>query len=316
MNILLELAIDKLAKEFPTWNWIYENEDSDLTNVKFLRWPGSKTDDIMICVLKSNHINEVYHRQDFFFLNYAYCSNYKALSAKYDNLITIREGQCYIGQPYSGYALRGDTDNPTIIVGVLIKKDVFYREFLSSLASDNDMFHFFLDPQTNKYSDEFIHLSFEKSSPVKLLLEMMIIEYADRKEDTQAILKPLVLALFMQISRRYRLGKREVSTTTSLSDQIILYMSEHSDVVSLQSIAAHFSYHPNYISSLLRRETGRSFSELLLEQRMLRAHSLLKGTTLSIEEISTMLGYSNSSNFYKAFRGYYHCSPREYMERI
>jgi len=37
---------------------------------------------------------------------------------------------------------------------------------------------------------------------------------------------------------------------------------------------------------------------------------LLDHTDLSIEKIAAMLGYSNSSNFYKAFRGYYGVSPR------
>lgn len=49
---------------------------------------------------------------------------------------------------------------------------------------------------------------------------------------------------------------------------------------------------------------------------MERADILLKGTNLSIEEISLMLGYSNSSNFYKAFREYYHTSPREYERNL
>ena len=52
------------------------------------------------------------------------------------------------------------------------------------------MFRFFLDPQTDRFSDEFIHLSFEKTSPVRTLLELMVIEYADKKADTQLILKP------------------------------------------------------------------------------------------------------------------------------
>ena len=47
---------------------------------------------------------------------------------------------------------------------------------------------------------------------------------------------------------------------------------------------------------------------------MERATILLKGTDLSIEEIAAMLGYSNNSNFYKAFREYYHVSPREYQK--
>ena len=46
---------------------------------------------------------------------------------------------------------------------------------------------------------------------------------------------------------------------------------------------------------------------------MERAAGLLSATELSVEEIAYMLGYSNSSNFYKAFRGYYHASPREYQ---
>ena len=66
------------------------------------------------------------------------------------------------------------------------------------------------------------------------------------------------------------------------------------------------------LSGYIRRELGKSFSEILLEQRMERAAALLRGTDLSIEDIAAMLGYSNNSNFYKAFREYYHVSPREY----
>lgn len=45
------------------------------------------------------------------------------------------------------------------------------------------------------------------------------------------------------------------------------------------------------------------------------AVSLLKGTTLSVEEIAAMVGYTNNSNFYKAFREYYHQSPRQYFSK-
>lgn len=84
--------------------------------------------------------------------------------------------------------------------------------------------------------------------------------------------------------------------------------------MTLGELSARFSYHPNYISALLPRETGKKFSELLLEKRMERATLLLRNTSLSIEEIAAMLGYSNHSNFYKAFKEYYHASPREYSK--
>lgn len=313
-NHLLNLAINKLGRDWSQLNWKFHDITIDGKPDKMSQWQGDPEDDIMVVVFKGNHISEPFHRQEFFFIDYAYHLDYDALSAKFDNLVTVQEGDCYIGQPFSGYALRGESkDDDIIMIGVHIKKEAFFREYLPALSMDADMFRFFLDPQTDKFSDEFIHLSFEKSSPIRTLLELMVIEYADRKEDTQLILKPMVLSLFMHITRRYRLEKPN-ATSASLSEKIIQEINSHPESVTLKGLAAKFSYHPNYISSLLHNETGRTFSEIVLEKRMGRAVILLKGTTLSIEEISAMLGYSNHSNFYKAFKEYYGVTPREYQK--
>ena len=314
MYRLLELAINKLAHDWSHLNWDFRDFDVNGQPDKMSQWQGDPKDDIMIVVFKGRHISEPFHRQDFFFVDYAYRQNYNALSSKYDNLITVREGDCYIGQPFSGYALRGDSEDEDIVmIGVHIKKEAFFKEYLPALSTDADMFRFFLDPQTDKYSDEFIHISFERTSPVRSLLELMVIEYADKKEDTQLVLKPMVLTLFMHIARRYRL-ERSGAQPATLTDNIVRYINSHPESVTLKEIAAHFSYHPNYVSSLLHRELGKTYSDIVLEKRMDRAVILLRGTTLSIEEISAMLGYSNTSNFYKAFREFYGTTPREYAD--
>ena len=225
--------------------------------------------------------------------------------------ITIREGELYAGQPFAGHALCVHDNKKTTIIGVLIPRETFFRTFLPLLSADSRLFRFFLDPSTNQFSEEYIHFKIKDSDNIRALLEMMVVEYANKKEDTQDVLRPLVLSFLLQVARQYA-ADHPVPKAGRLSDRIIQYMSEHSDVVTLKDIAAHFSYHPNYISSLLHRKTGQSFSQLLLKQRMERAVVLLKGTNLSVEEISLMLGYSNSSNFLKAFREYYHQSPRDF----
>ena len=311
---MLNLAINKLGQEFNsldlTFHQMKEGKQGDVTSF----WPGSAEEDILICVFKGTAINEPFHRQNFFFINYAYKHDYQALSYKYDNLITIREDECYIGQPYSGYALRGNSETGLVIVGVLIRKDTFFREYLPTIYMDSNLFRFFIEPQSNKFSDEFIHLTPGKDHAIRFILEAMIIEYADRREDTQRLLKSMLQTLFLQIARRYRIENIK-NAPLPLSEQIIQYMTDHSNVVTLKDIAEHFSYHPNYISALLHKETGRKFTEILLEKRMERAVLLLKNTTLSIEELAAMLGYSNHSNFYKAFKMYYGITPREYLRR-
>lgn len=312
---LLSHSLEHLGKIFAERSWKYLDVPADSPMARSYEWPGAPDENIMICVHKGPHIQEIFHRQDFFFFNFAYKGDYGALSYRNDNRITVHENECYIGQPFTGYALSAHSKSEIIIIGILIRKEAFFRTFLPALSADTKLFHFFLDPQTNEYSDEFIHLKFDDSFCIRTFLEMMVIEYANPREDTQAVLQPMVLTLLMIVARQYRQSV-PVPAGETLSDQIVRYIGAHPADVTLKDIAAHFSYHPNYISTLLHRETGKSFSELLLEQRMERAVTLLKGTDLSIEEIAGMLGYSNNSNFYKAFRQYYHDSPREYLKKL
>lgn len=310
MASILQLAINKLGIEFSdldlSFHQIPGRPEGDVTSY----WPGTDDEDVMVCVFKGKHIHEPFHRQDFFFINFAYHQSYEALSARSDNQITIRENECYISQPYGGYALRGNSDTEITIIGVLIRKEAFFREYLQALSGDATLFRFFLEPQKDKLSDEFIHLAFDRHHPVRRLFELMVIEYANRSSDTQLILKPMLLTLLMHIARRYRMEK-PVAVNNTLSDEIVLYIMNHMDHVTLADIGKAFSYHPTYISTLLHRETGKTFSQLLLEKRMERAVILLRNTTLSIEEVAAMIGYGDHSNFYKAFRDFYGKTPRE-----
>ena len=305
-------AIENLQEQFLTLNWTYHDSTVGNQSEKMYRWPGDPGDKILICVHKSDGIQELFHRHNFFYFNYTYMGNYDSLSYKYDNRITIREGELYAGQPFAGHALCVHDNQETIIIGVLIQRELVFRAFLPMLSANSRFFHFLLDPATNQFSDEYIHFKIEDDCNIRTLLEMMVIEYADKQEDTQEILKSLALAFLIQIVRQYAIVNRE-AVSENLSEKIVRYIGEHFDTVTLKDIAKHFSYHPNYISTLLHREIGKPFSEILLEQRMLRAIIMMKGTSLSVEEIALMLGYSNSSNFYKAIRSYYHLSPREYV---
>lgn len=224
------------------------------------------------------------------------------------------KNECHVGQPFCGYALRQQGTDQAVVIGVLIQKELFYRDFLPILASAPSIFDFFLEPRSNQYSTDFLRASFPEGSPVRTLLEMMVIEYADRQAETQTLLKSLTSSLLLHVARRCReLAPQKKSLT--ISEKIVGYMSEHMDTATLQGLGAHFSYHPTYVSNLLKKETGRTFSNILRELRMTRATTLLQGTTLSIEEIAAMLGYTSSSNFYKAFKEEYGVTPREWMAR-
>jgi AraC-like DNA-binding protein len=96
-------------------------------------------------------------------------------------------------------------------------------------------------------------------------------------------------------------------------EQMLAYISQHCDDATLTSVAAYFRVHPNTVSGMIKRETGKTFGEVVREMRMSRALTLLNSGKISIAQISRLCGYDNPSNFYRVFKQSFGMTPRAYM---
>ncbi|MFF1066429.1 helix-turn-helix domain-containing protein, partial [Clostridioides difficile] len=54
------------------------------------------------------------------------------------------------------------------------------------------------------------------------------------------------------------------------------------------------------------------FKDIIHEQRLKKATTLLKSTDMSIEDISIEVGYNNQTFFYKKFKETYSLTPKKY----
>ena len=84
---------------------------------------------------------------------------------------------------------------------------------------------------------------------------------------------------------------------------------------TLISTASHFNFHPNYLSALIKKSTGKSFKELIQAQKLTRSSILLTNSNMPIYEIASEIGYQNLSFFYKKFKDYYGITPNEYRQK-
>lgn len=62
------------------------------------------------------------------------------------------------------------------------------------------------------------------------------------------------------------------------------------------------------------REEGHSYAEVVETLRKQKAEALLQDKKLAIYEVGYLLGYSDATAFYRAFRRWYGKSPREYRQ--
>lgn len=71
----------------------------------------------------------------------------------------------------------------------------------------------------------------------------------------------------------------------------------------------------SYEAALLKRQTGRTFMQLVQESRLTRAAALLD-TGATAEAAAREVGYANMSFFYKKFAERYGCTPAAYRRRL
>lgn len=67
---------------------------------------------------------------------------------------------------------------------------------------------------------------------------------------------------------------------------------------------------------ILKKNTNKGFSELLLEIRMNKALQLLKNPDIPITSIASMLGYSSTYYFSKVFLETFTFTPTAFRERL
>ncbi len=105
--------------------------------------------------------------------------------------------------------------------------------------------------------------------------------------------------------------------TTKLIDHIQKYVQDHyATITSLQDLANVVNMSKNYMSNLYKQETGMTVWGYVVSVRMKQARELLLNTDLKNYEISSRVGYEDSTHFSQLFKEYYGLSPSEYKKRM
>ena len=123
--------------------------------------------------------------------------------------------------------------------------------------------------------------------------------------------------LFIELIRNYQVYKEKEyrSQKKNYITEVIQYIQKHCDSCTLEQVAAHFNYNPDYLSRKLKNSTTHSFQSLRTAARMEQAAALLLSTQEPVYRIAEQVGYQNLNSFYKKFEATYHAKPSDYRNR-
>ena len=96
----------------------------------------------------------------------------------------------------------------------------------------------------------------------------------------------------------------------------IKYIADHLSTASLEMVSDFLHISPNYFSRIFKSKTGILFSAYCQKQRLEKAKELLKHPNNQIQDVALQVGYSNSTNFSRAFKIEYGMTPGEFRSHI
>lgn len=109
--------------------------------------------------------------------------------------------------------------------------------------------------------------------------------------------------------------KRTVRNCHALIRNCIMYIEQHySEELTLTRLANEFFVSRQYLSTLFKKETDINLTDYIQKCQMEHAARMLVDTRLSITEIASQCGHSNTAYFTKIFKKYYSWTPREYRK--
>jgi AraC family transcriptional activator of pobA len=101
-----------------------------------------------------------------------------------------------------------------------------------------------------------------------------------------------------------------------LADVFSVIDRRHGEPLSLRDVAQEVGMTPGHLTTVVRRRTGRTVQEWIIERRMAEARTMLDETDLPVAEIARRVGVFDPGYFSRVFARTHGISPRQWRVRL
>lgn len=162
----------------------------------------------------------------------------------------------------------------------------------------------------------YLHFQVADVLPIQNLVENLIWTIMNNQQNKRSINQTTMGLLFLQLlnyTDKIATGGRQTEEDIVLA--ILRYVEENYKDGELTDLAQSLHYDLYWLSRMIKKRTGKTYTELIQQKRMQQAAFLLRNTGLSVAEAGNAVGYDNLSYFHRIFRRQYGVSPKQFRDR-
>lgn len=270
-----------------------------------------------LSIVRNSRFNPVpEHVHDYVEISYVYCGN--APQIVNGAQLTLAQNEVLLLDAACPHAI-GELGEHDIMLSIVISRPMLRRSLDQSLSSAGTVSRFLLNA-LNDETDHRGHVHFRtvNSRRVRRYMQEMLCELLEPTAASPQIVSRLFELLLVELMQSYEAALLQAGTPALPSAQVaaaVGYIERHACDCTLEDVARHLHLSPNYASALLKRQSGRTFMQLVQESRLTRAATLLDAGSTA-EAAAREAGYANMSFFYKKFAERYGCTPAAYRQRL
>lgn len=232
--------------------------------------------------------------------------------------ITLKQGDTIILDRHVPHAVEKTGPND-LAINIILNDHYFSKKFINRLPSDTLMSRFIIELMNSEKTHTH-YLAFHTADDKKIhtTIQNILCEYFDYQNTSDDIIDNYIMILITYLARLdYTLTNISANKfkNTKLLYDILDYIKDHYKEGNLTTLCEYFGYDPSYTSKLIKKYSGKTFKQLVMEERMQTASILLQNAEMTIYDISREIGFNNLTSFYKKFEEYYHCTPQEYRKK-
>lgn len=266
-----------------------------------------------LSIVRNSRFNPVpEHVHDYVEISYVYCGN--APQIVNGAQLTLAQNEVLLLDAACPHAI-GELGKHDIMLSIVISRPMLRRSLDQSLSSAGTVSRFLLNA-LNDETDHRGHVHFRtgNSRRVRRYMQEMLRELLEPMAASPQIVSRLFELLLVELMQSYEAALLQTGGPALPSAQVaaaMSYIERHACDCALNDLARHLHLSPNYASALLKRQTGRTFMQLVQESRLARAATLIDAGATA-ETAAREAGYANMSFFYKKFAERYGCTPAAY----
>lgn len=326
-----KLEIERLDRELSTVmrdEYKLNDEINHLLDTGTYQFPDvlhSQTDKRILTRVQDNfsakiHIKRIplyFHQHDFIEILYVYKGSCKQYIDNLSNCIILQEGDIFLLNQNFIHAIMQE-DEQAILIKIDLPTDILSYEFIQKLNHKSDLFEFFVEAKApqNKYY-HYLHYTGcttnEKSLIEKIMTEYYM-QYAYSEEAITCYLQ-LLMILLERNSNPHHSYRYKLTHNSIPAGEIVQYIYEHSETVTLEELSRVFSFNQTYLSRIIKENCKMNFQNLVRESRLEKVASLLSSSDYSVDKIAQIVGYQNATPVYQGIKEKFGCSPAEYRKR-